>query len=321
MTLTKLAKLANVAVSTVSKAFSMHPDINEETRKIIFDLAKQHGCFKKYYNANYPKLVIAIICPDVIACSNNVKSIQARLAELNCETCITATNYSRERELELVEYYEKYVKADGIVLISPRSTPPSNIETPIVLLDPYDMDAANAGDFIIASRSIDAAYKEAINHFVDRGITDIAFIGDKLSISKCSLFRKFMTEKFGFVDENKISISEQMSPEGGYQAMASLLDKGYIPRGVISAYFNFTAGAANVITDRGLRIPEDIAIITFSNSDIMNYISPGFSGVNSFDDEICTALSDALVNKINGQDYQKNIFYNSVVIHRKSSDI
>ena len=305
MTLTRLAKLAHVSVSTVSKAFSMSPEVNEQTRNLIFDIAKEHGCFKKYYNANYPKLVIAIICPDVITSSANVKSIQARLAEHNCETCITATNYSIERELELVEYYEKYVKVDGIIMISARSALPSNIETPIALLDPYDEDAANAGDFIVASRSI----------------TDIAFIGDKMSISKCSLFRRFMTEKLGFVDENKISISEQTSPNGGYQAMASLLDKGYIPRGVISAYFNFTAGAANAITDRGLRIPEDIAIITFSNSDIMNHISPGFSGVNSFDDEICTALSDALVNKINGHEYQKNILYHSVVIHRRSSEI
>ena len=61
MTLTKLAKLANVSVSTASKAFSMSSEVNEETRKIIFDIAKEHGCFKKYYNANYPKLVIAIV--------------------------------------------------------------------------------------------------------------------------------------------------------------------------------------------------------------------------------------------------------------------
>ena len=31
MTLTKLAKLANVSVSTASKAFSMSPEVNSET--------------------------------------------------------------------------------------------------------------------------------------------------------------------------------------------------------------------------------------------------------------------------------------------------
>lgn len=321
MTLTKLAKLANVAVSTVSKAFSMHPDINEETRKAIFDLAKQHGCFKKYYNANCPKLVIAIICPDITACSSNIKSIQARLAEYNCESCVTATNFSIERELELIEYYENYVKADGIVLVSPRCTPPQDIETPLALLDPYDESLAIESDFIIANRNIDLAYEEAINHFARHGISDIAFIGDKLSISKHSLYKRFMTKKFGFVDEKKISISEHTSPLGGYQAMSALLDSGYVPRAVISAYFEFTIGAANAITNRGLKIPDDIAIISFNNLDIMNYISPGFSGVDCFNDESCAALVDSLINKIHGQAYQKKLLYNSSVIYRKSSDI
>ncbi len=46
LTLTKLAKLANVSVSTASKAFSMSSEVNEQTREEIFRIAKEHGCFK-----------------------------------------------------------------------------------------------------------------------------------------------------------------------------------------------------------------------------------------------------------------------------------
>ena len=63
MTLSKLARLANVAVSTASKAFSMSDDINEQTREEIFRVARENGCFKKFFNAKYPKFVIALICP------------------------------------------------------------------------------------------------------------------------------------------------------------------------------------------------------------------------------------------------------------------
>lgn len=65
MTLSKLAKLANVAVSTASKAFSMSGDINEQTREEIFRIARENGCFKKFFNAKYPKFVAAVICPEV----------------------------------------------------------------------------------------------------------------------------------------------------------------------------------------------------------------------------------------------------------------
>ena len=64
MTLSKIAALAHVSVPTVSKAFSMSSEVNEQTREIIFDIAKKHGCFRKYYNAKYPKHVIAVICPE-----------------------------------------------------------------------------------------------------------------------------------------------------------------------------------------------------------------------------------------------------------------
>ena len=48
MTLSRLAKLANVAVSTASKAFSMSSDINEQTREEIFRVARENGCFKTF---------------------------------------------------------------------------------------------------------------------------------------------------------------------------------------------------------------------------------------------------------------------------------
>ena len=64
ITLSKIAKLAHVSVSTASKAFSMSNEVNPETREMIFKIAKEYGCFKKFYNAKYPKLVFAIICPE-----------------------------------------------------------------------------------------------------------------------------------------------------------------------------------------------------------------------------------------------------------------
>ena len=64
ITLSKIAKLANVSVSTASKAFSGSTEVSEDTKELIFEIAKKHGCFKKFYNVKYPKLVIAIIVPE-----------------------------------------------------------------------------------------------------------------------------------------------------------------------------------------------------------------------------------------------------------------
>ena len=48
MTLKRIAELAEVSVATVSKAFSGSHEIGEDTKKRIFEIAKQEGCFEKY---------------------------------------------------------------------------------------------------------------------------------------------------------------------------------------------------------------------------------------------------------------------------------
>ena len=53
MNLSKLAQLANVSVSTVSKAFSDSKEISEQTKELIFSVAKDNGCFDKYYKPKY----------------------------------------------------------------------------------------------------------------------------------------------------------------------------------------------------------------------------------------------------------------------------
>ena len=65
MKLKDLANLCNVSVSTVSKAFCDADDIGDETKEMIFEMAKKNGCYEKYYKGRYHKFVVAVICPEV----------------------------------------------------------------------------------------------------------------------------------------------------------------------------------------------------------------------------------------------------------------
>ena len=53
MTMRQLALLAGVSISTVSKAFCGASDISEETKDRIFALAKENGCYGKFYKDNF----------------------------------------------------------------------------------------------------------------------------------------------------------------------------------------------------------------------------------------------------------------------------
>lgn len=67
MNLRDLAKMAGFSVSTVSKAFCDAGDVSRETKEKIFAVAKESGCFERYYKGRYGKHVIAIICPEIVS--------------------------------------------------------------------------------------------------------------------------------------------------------------------------------------------------------------------------------------------------------------
>ena len=104
ITLSKLASLAHVSVSTASKAFSMSPEVNEQTREMIFQVAKEQGCFKKFFNAKYPKYVIAVICPEYksLFYSSALSLLQEYFSAHSCEVCVASTNFSPEKEADLL---------------------------------------------------------------------------------------------------------------------------------------------------------------------------------------------------------------------------
>ncbi len=300
VTLSKLAKMANVSISTASKAFSMSPEVNEETRNMIFDIAKQHGCFKKFYKAKFPKLVIAIICPEYksLYYGSLLTALQEELERRGCDVCVSATNFTCDMGEELFNYYSTYTEVDGIISIG------FNISD-----KGFDFDrvptvgiGSSCPDNIKCVMS--GALEQAILYFKRRGVRDIGFIGESLTGSKLRGFRETM-EKFSLeIDEGLIGLTEKRFSEGGYAAMSRMLDDGGRPRALICAYDSMAIGAMRCIRERGLRIPEDIAIIGMDDIPVAKYLYPSLSSIDLKSEEIAASATMAIIGKILGKSYE-----------------
>ena len=113
MNLETLAKLAEVSVGTVSKAFSGSKEISEDTKDRIFALAKEHGCFDKYNKNRFEKKVVAVLCPEI---KSEYYTTIATLLERQITShggimLLSTTEFSEEREMTLFSYYASYCKA------------------------------------------------------------------------------------------------------------------------------------------------------------------------------------------------------------------
>ena len=132
----ELAEIAHVSVSTVSKAFCDADDISAATKEQIFALARQYGCYGKFYKGKYHKRIIAVICPELAG--NFYTSYLLRLQKVIEESggicIISADDFEPRKQAELIEYYASYLKVDGLFVFDLREPLKKGYAIPVVAL-------------------------------------------------------------------------------------------------------------------------------------------------------------------------------------------
>ncbi len=317
MTLSKLAKLANVSVATASKAFSMSREVNEETRAMIFRVAQEQGCFKKFFNAKYPRPVVAVLCPELQSRYYGalVRRIQVLLEQQGCEVCVSTSEFCQQAIYSQMDYYERYAAVDGIIAIG--LVPPflTERETPLVICG-RDGGAADAHVQI----DVDEAVREAIAECMQSGRHDIAFLGEKLTREKYERFARVLREEYRIPIARYVE-STQRFEEGGYDAFEQLIRSGQVPQAVICAYDSMAYGVLRAANDHGIRVPEDLFVIGYTNLPQSAYTVPRLTSVDMQDEEVARTLTALLQRLFNGESVPKTVTITASLCRRESTKI
>lgn len=317
ITLTKIAKLAHVSVSTVSKAFSMSNEVNEKTREMIFNVAREHKCFREYFNAKYPKYVVAIICPefDSTYYSSTLSLIQMKLAQYNCEITVASTNFSNDTERELIEYYSKYTAVDAIINYGKINQQSVKSEIPIITMGMND-----SGKNYVC-HDYEESITKAVKYFISKGKTKIGFIGEELTTGKLYVLCK-VAESLGItIKDEYISITKERFEIGGYNGMKKFFENNNLPDAVVCGYDDVAIGAMRCVKDRNLSVPEDILIMGMNNIDASAYVIPSLTSITLNNELTCNSVADMLMARLNGTDYPDFVVIKSNLLLRESTEI
>lgn len=323
ITLSKIAKLAHVSVSTASKAFSMSPEVSEQTRQEIFRIAKEHGCFKKFYNAKYPKYVIAVVCPEFQGryYSSMVAALQEELRSRNCEMCVASTDFSAEAEASLLEYYHNYANVDGIIMIGGKVPLPESYEIPVISVVP-NCRHPGGKRLLAGGICLRVDYRQAMNrivrHFETEGIRAIGFIGERHTAGKLQIFRQVM-KKAGLPCQHVVTGGR--FEQGGYRSMEKLLAAEDRPRAVVCAYDHLAIGAMRCLADHGLKVPEDMAIVGMDNIPEARYLVPTLSSIDFCIPETCRNAAESIVGLIGGNEGISSQTLTAELMLRESSEL
>lgn len=315
MTMKQLASLAGVSVSTVSKAFSQKSEIPEKTRQHIFEIARKQGCYEKYCKSHFAKKVIAVICPEFQSgnYSQHLAYLRKEIEKRDAVMIAGSHEFNEDSTSELVSYFTENAKVDGIIAIDSIKHE-IKCNTPIVVIgesERYDSIAL----------SMRSAITDAVAYFKENGHKNIAFVGEKLTVSKREFFIQTMKDAGMSVNDEYIVESEYRFEKAGYDGMKKILSKGKIPTAVIAAYDSIAVGVMKYIHEYGLKIPDDISVIGMDDNREAAYLDVPMTSITPYYEDLSEIAVNLLFEKIQNKNSvgNKKIRVSAELIKREST--
>jgi LacI family transcriptional regulator len=99
------------------------------------------------------------------------------------------------------------------------------------------------------------------------------------------------------------------------------MSKGSLPRAIICGYDSIALGAMRAFFERGIKVPDDIAVIGIDDPPSSAYTTPSLSSISHKNEETCKAVASALMAKIKGEEYPDTINIICEFNERESSKI
>lgn len=302
MTLKELATLANVSVSTASKAFNNAPDISDETKNEIYKVAKQYGCFGKFYKGRHHKKVFAVICPEIKGdyYENFISCFKKYAENNNALISVSVDDFDAEKRHELIEYYASYLHVDGILVFGLDKEVKKGYETPIVAIG----DSIKGIDNV--NINFEKGFYNAVKYLKSQNHKNIAFIGEKLTRKKLNFYINAMNSNGLCINDEWIIVSDKRFENAGTMSAETFLNIKNKCTAAICAYDSIAVGFINELEKRGFCVPDDFSVIGCDNFSISDYLSKPLTTIDSASEELSKIVFDILNKKIKNKYYLSN---------------
>jgi LacI family transcriptional regulator len=304
-----VAKLAGVSPATVSYVMNNGPrPVSEETRQRVL-VAIEQLSYRPNTIARSLKtkktFAAGIIVSDILnpTLASIEKSIEDVFLQNNYSLTICNSDESPDREKMWLEMLRDR-RVDGIILLptgANRSALFSTVESgfPLVLLD-RQIEGLRADAVVFDNDS--GAY-QAVQHLLSLGHTRIGLLNLPASLTpgqgRLRGYERALTD-------NGLPIYRQLIKEGSFKAQdgamlaASLLDANPHPTALLVSSNRLAQGVFEQVKARGMRIPEDLALITFDDVAYYSFITPSITAVSADAKEFGSKAVEYLIERING---------------------
>ncbi|MDE3720181.1 LacI family DNA-binding transcriptional regulator [Nocardiopsis sp. N85] len=293
-TLEMVAERAGVGRGTVSRVINGSAQVSPRTREAVHNAIAELG-----YSPNQAARTLVTRRTDTIALvvseprdrlfsdpffADIIRGVSSVLHERDLQLMLTTAR--SEIEHKRVGDYLSGFHVDGALLVSlhrddPLSERLASAGVPVVhggrphspeQPAPFCVDIDNVG-----------GAEQAVRYLLEQGHRRIATISGPLDmnagVERLRGYQRVMAEA-GLDIDDRFVVQGDFSVEGGARAMERLLDGGAEPDAIFVASDMMAIGGLRVLRSRGLRVPDDIALIGHDDTLMAQHSDPALTTVH-----------------------------------------
>jgi LacI family transcriptional regulator len=287
MNLKQLAKELNLSISSVSKALRDSHEISTNTKKAVLAKAKELNYQVNPFASSLRKQkskTIAVIVPEV---ANDffgpvISGIESIAQEKGYHVLIYLTHELMQKEVAIIKLLQNG-RVDGIMIsLSEQTTSTAHLEElkdmPLVF---FDRVAEHIDAPKVTTDDKHSGFT-ATDHLIKNGCKRIAFlsISQNLSISK-----KRMSGYLEALKKNKIERDNSLilnctgDDKKNGNSIRKLLKRKNRPDGIFASVEKLAISTYEICDELKLKIPRDIKVICFSNSQTASFLNPSLTTI------------------------------------------
>lgn len=328
-TLEAVAALAGVSRSTVSRVVNGSPKVAAGARAAVDDAIARLGYVPNHAArslASRRTSTIALIIPENTArffadpyFASVIQGIAMHLASTDFTLTLLIAS---ETDPEKTRRYLQGGNVDGALILSHHKHDRSYSELaqalPIVF-GGRPMSQEGPDVHVVDVDNVDAAVK-ATRHLLDRGRTGIATIAGPqdmaAGIDRVDGWRSALED--AGLPPGPLETGD-FTPAGGAEAMRRMLARDEPFDAVFAASSQMASGAMGVLRERGIRVPEDVAIVSVDDDYFAQSATPPLTTIAQPATAQGARLAEVLVRRLQGLPVERLTIMPTTLVERASA--
>ena len=307
--MSEVADLADVAISSVSRVLSEHPDVSADMRaRVLAAVAELEyepdflaQSLRRGATLSVGYVVGDISNPLIATITSGAESV---LRSAGYSMLLMNSDGDPTLDAAHIRFFQAR-RVDGMILSLASERRPETldilgqVDVPIIMID---RDVPEEFGASMVRNDHRAGMRDAIGHLLDLGHRRIALITGALDLwpvrERIAAMAEAVSQR-GIVDET-MSLVGSLSADHGEKSTEQLLAMDPRPTAIVAGGNQVLAGCVRALIRHGIRVPDDISLVTCDEVDLSELHQPPIAAVARDTLLLGRTAAELLLERLNG---------------------